>query len=65
MLGLVRFKMLRAGISKYSTLRLVASSWLWAASRAMPTSAMSYLRLLFAFWQEERKGMKFCLQTAD
>src|ERR1035438_8939619 len=52
MLGLVRFRMLRAGISKYSTLRLASSSWLWAASRAMPTSAMAYFRLLFAFWQE-------------
>src|ERR1039457_5400285 len=52
MLGLVRFRMLRAGISKYSTLRLASSSGLWAASRAMPTSAMAYFRLLFAFWQE-------------
>src|SRR5450759_3708372 len=53
MLGLVRFRMLRAGISKYSTLRLASSSSLSAASLAIPTRAMPYLRLLFAFWQEE------------
>src|ERR1035441_8272729 len=53
MLGLVRFRMLRAGISKYSTLRLASSSSLSAASLAIPTRAMVYLRLLFAFWQEE------------
>src|ERR1039458_10325254 len=51
MLGLVRFRILRAGISKYSTLRLVSRVWLWAASLAIPTSAMGYFRLLFAFWQ--------------
>src|ERR1035438_7457578 len=75
MLGLVRFRMLRAGISKYSTLRLASSSGLWAASRAMPTSAMAYFRLLFAFWQEVCAtkcsaaeilpvlwGRQFCLQ---
>src|ERR1035438_9245847 len=56
MLGLVRFRMLRAGISKYSTLRLASSSGLWAASLAIPTRAMVYLRLLFAFWQEEFWG---------
>src|ERR1035441_7703574 len=53
MLGLVRFRMLRAGISKYSTLRLASSSSLCAASLAIPTRAMLYLRLLFAYWQGE------------
>src|ERR1700687_6176579 len=56
MLGLVRFRMLRAGISKYSTLRLASSSSLSAASLAIPTRAILYLRLLFASWQEEFSG---------
>src|ERR1017187_7774172 len=66
MLGLVRFRMLRAGISKYSTLRLASSSWLCAASLAIPTRAMAYFRLLFAFWQEEfSRGRPFGLARAS
>src|SRR3989442_137301 len=38
MLGLVRFRMLRAGISKYCTCALASSSSLSEARRAMPTS---------------------------
>src|SRR5215472_15422788 len=45
MLGLVRFRMLRAGISKYSTERLASRSGLWAASRAIPTSAITIYSL--------------------
>src|SRR5579872_3497380 len=48
--GLVRFRMLRAAISKYWTWRLASSRGLWDASRAMPTSAISlfslFIRLL-------------------
>src|SRR5438067_291479 len=50
MLGLVRLRMVRAAISKYSTVRLASRSWLSAASRAIPTSAIRvfslFLRLL-------------------
>src|SRR5207302_7681655 len=50
MLGLVRLRMVRAAISKYSTVRLASRSWLSAASRAIPTSAIGlfslFLRLL-------------------
>src|SRR4051794_3034628 len=48
MLGLVRFRMDRVGISKYSTSRFASSSALSEASRAMPTRAMPHIRLLFA-----------------
>src|SRR3954467_5959803 len=51
MLGLVRLRIVRAAISKYSTERLASRSWLSAASRAIPTSAILYFRLLFACLQ--------------
>src|SRR4051794_22245792 len=51
MLDLVRLRMVRAAISKYSTERLASRSWPSAASRAIPTSAIPYFRLLFAWLQ--------------
>src|SRR5256885_8648326 len=45
MLGLVRLRIVREAISKYSTLRLVSRSWLSAASLAIPTSAISLVSL--------------------
>src|ERR1035438_5379744 len=51
MLGLVRLRMLRVGISKYWTCRLASRSSLSEASRAMPINAMSHFRFLFAYWQ--------------
>src|SRR5579883_3285742 len=48
MLGLVRLRMDRVGISKYWTARFASSRGLWEAKRAMPTSAMPYFRLFFA-----------------
>src|ERR1039458_8313314 len=53
MLGLVRFRMLREGISRYSTVRLDSRSTLCAARRAMPTSSIPQFRLLFAYLQEQ------------
>src|SRR5690349_20563865 len=59
MLGLVRLRMLRVGISRYSTARFDSRSRLSAARRAMPTSAMPHFRLLFACLQ-----VPFCRVSA-
>src|SRR5215468_10163798 len=54
MLGLVRLRMLRDGISKYWTRDLASRSSLSEARRAIPTSAIPDFRLLFAIWQVGR-----------
>src|SRR5262249_11770073 len=56
MWGLVRFRMLRAGNSKYWTSRFASNNSLCDAMRARPTSAMFYFRFLFALLQGQFWG---------